>query len=103
MTLTDRMFSQDLLRDMVSLLDEVILPSLSLLPCNSGVAEEVWSMLKLLPYETRFVSCSDLTFNNLSVQRYMLYGYWKNKSYDRHPELVKVRTDILTRAKYIMK
>lgn len=39
---------------MVSLLDEVILPSLSLLPCNSGVAEEVWSMLKLLPYETRY-------------------------------------------------
>ena len=42
------------MRDMVSLLDEVVFPSLSLLPCNSGVAEEVWSMLKLLPYETRF-------------------------------------------------
>ena len=35
--------------------------------------------------------------------RYMLYGYWKNRSYDSHPELVRVRTDILNRAKYIMK
>ena len=39
----------------VSVLNEVVLPSLSLLPCNCGVAEEVWSMVKQLPYEIRCV------------------------------------------------
>ena len=37
----------------LSVLDEVILPSLSLLLCNCGIAEEIWAMVKLLPYETR--------------------------------------------------
>lgn len=35
-------------------LDEVLLPSLSLLPCNCSIAEETWSMLKCLPYQVRY-------------------------------------------------
>ena len=37
----------------VSLLDETVLPSLSLLHCNCSLAEEVWSVLKMLPYDVR--------------------------------------------------
>ena len=37
----------------LTVLDEAILPSLSLLSCNCGVAEETWSMVKQLPYERR--------------------------------------------------
>ena len=36
-------------------LDEVVLPALSLMPCNCGMAEETWAMVKQLPYETRLV------------------------------------------------
>lgn len=37
----------------VSLLDETVLPSLSLLHCNCSLAEEVWSVLRMLPYDVR--------------------------------------------------
>lgn len=50
---------QDLIRHFLSVLDEVILPSLSLLLCNCGIAEEVWAMVKLLPYATRSEVNSD--------------------------------------------
>ncbi len=36
-------------------MDEVVLPSLSLLPSNCGMAEELWAMIKALPYERRYV------------------------------------------------
>ena len=44
---------QELLRWYITVINSVILPSLSLLQCNCGMAEEVWSMIRLLPYETR--------------------------------------------------
>jgi THO complex subunit 2 len=42
-------------RGFVSTLDEVILPSIALLPSNCGMAEELWSMMKFLPYEKRYL------------------------------------------------
>jgi len=39
----------------LSTVDEVILPSLSLLPSNCGMAEELWAMIKSLSYEKRWV------------------------------------------------
>lgn len=35
------------------MLDEVLLPSMSLLPGNCCLSEELWSFLKLFPYELR--------------------------------------------------
>lgn len=46
---------ENVFRGFLSALDEVILPSVSLLPCNCGMAEELWAMVKLLPYERRWV------------------------------------------------
>ena len=34
----------------------MILPSISLLPSNCGMAEELWAMIKFLPYERRYLS-----------------------------------------------
>ena len=33
----------------------------------------------------------------------MLYGYWKNESYMLHPDLMIVKSETLTKGKYIMK
>ena len=47
-------FQEKVFQGFISLLDEVILPSLSLLPCNCGMTEELWAMIKFLPYERRY-------------------------------------------------
>jgi THO complex subunit 2 len=43
----------DVFHGFLTALDEAILPSVSLLSCNCGISEELWSMLKQLPYERR--------------------------------------------------
>lgn len=44
---------EDVFRGFLTLMDETILPSLSLLPSNCCMAEEVWRFLKLFKYEQR--------------------------------------------------
>ncbi|KAH7969434.1 hypothetical protein HPB52_017999 [Rhipicephalus sanguineus] len=41
----------DLRFDLLTLLGETLLPSLSLLECNCCVADEIWSLVKLFPYQ----------------------------------------------------
>ena len=43
----------DVFHGFLTVLDEAILPSVSLISCNCGISEELWSMLKQLPYERR--------------------------------------------------
>ncbi|XP_057313993.1 THO complex subunit 2-like [Hydractinia symbiolongicarpus] len=71
----------------LTLLDEVLLPSMSLLECNCCVAEELWGLLKRVPYEVR----------------YRLYATWKNHSYMYHPKLILTKAKTIKRAKYITK
>ncbi|XP_029643856.1 THO complex subunit 2 [Octopus sinensis] len=71
----------------LTILDEVLLPSLTLLPCNCCLSEELWSFLKLFPYELR----------------YRLYGHWKNETYTLHAKMIHAKVNCLERAKYIMK
>ncbi|XP_017775974.1 PREDICTED: THO complex subunit 2 isoform X2 [Nicrophorus vespilloides] len=73
--------------DIVSLLDHSVLPALSYLDCNCSIAEEIWSLLKLYPYQTR----------------YCLYSRWKNETYTIYPELLRKRGDSEKRIKNIMK
>ncbi|XP_077518841.1 THO complex subunit 2-like protein isoform X3 [Amblyomma americanum] len=77
----------DLRFDLLNLLGETLLPSLSLLDCNCCVADEIWSLVKLYPYQ----------------QRYLLYHHWKNSAYKSHPLLIRVKADSLKKIKYIMK
>ncbi|XP_068717940.1 THO complex subunit 2-like [Montipora capricornis] len=72
---------------LLTLLDEVLLPSISLLECNSSLAEELWTMMCRFPYELR----------------YRLYGQWKNESYLSHPRMLLAKAATIKRAKYITK
>ncbi|XP_062440473.1 THO complex subunit 2 isoform X3 [Rhea pennata] len=72
---------------LLSITDQVLLPSLSLMDCNACMSEELWGMFKTFPYQ----------------YRYRLYGQWKNETYNSHPLLVKVKAQTIDRAKYIMK
>ncbi|KAG8144557.1 hypothetical protein E2320_013047 [Naja naja] len=65
----DREKMEILFSCLLSITDQVLLPSLSLMDCNA----------------------------------YRLYGQWKNETYNSHPLLVKVKAQIIDRAKYIMK
>ncbi|XP_063232661.1 THO complex subunit 2 isoform X1 [Bacillus rossius redtenbacheri] len=73
--------------EVLTLLDEVILPSLSFMDCNCCVAEEVWNLLKLYPYQ----------------QRYCLYSRWKNDTCQSNAKLMRKRADALKKIKSLMK
>uniref|UniRef100_A0A672JPV9 THO complex subunit 2 n=1 Tax=Salarias fasciatus TaxID=181472 RepID=A0A672JPV9_SALFA len=81
------MKEETLLSCFLSVADQVLLPSLSLMECNACMSEELWGLFKLFPY----------------YHRYRLYGQWKNETYSSHPLLVKVKAQTVERAKYIMK
>ncbi|XP_043830646.1 THO complex subunit 2-like [Dromiciops gliroides] len=72
---------------LLSITDQVLLPSLTLMDCNACMSEELWGMFKTFPYQ----------------YRYRLYGQWKNETYDTHPNLIKAKAQTVDRAKYIMK
>ncbi|XP_030836802.1 THO complex subunit 2 isoform X1 [Strongylocentrotus purpuratus] len=73
--------------EMLSMIEQVILPSISMMPCNACLSEEVWSLMKMLPYH----------------RRYCLYARWINHCYGIHPPLIRVKANTTDRAKYIMK
>ena len=57
----------------LTLFEEVILPSLSLLASNCCLAEEIWLVLRVYPYQ----------------HRYRLYASWKKDSMERfHTQIV---------------
>uniref|UniRef100_A0A3P8WX89 THO complex subunit 2 n=1 Tax=Cynoglossus semilaevis TaxID=244447 RepID=A0A3P8WX89_CYNSE len=84
---TSKHFTETLLSCFLSIADQVLLPSLSLMECNACMSEELWGLFKLFPYQ----------------HRYRLFGQWKNETYSSHPLLVKVKAQTVERAKYIMK
>ncbi|XP_045763498.1 THO complex subunit 2 isoform X4 [Maniola jurtina] len=71
----------------LTVLDTAILPALTLMEGNCCMAEEVYTLLKLYPYQCR----------------YCLYARWKNESGERIPLLMRVRGNALQRIKHIMK
>ncbi|KAG5670760.1 hypothetical protein PVAND_001001 [Polypedilum vanderplanki] len=73
--------------DIISLLDSCVLPSLSYMSCNCCVAEEIWTVVKLFPYNIR----------------YALYNGWKNESYLLHPKLIRLRGEAEQDIKALMK
>ncbi|XP_058449396.1 THO complex subunit 2 [Malaya genurostris] len=73
--------------DILSLLDSAIMPSLSYMDCNCCVSEEVWSIVKLYPYQ----------------YRYSLYARWKNDTYLLQPKLIRRRGNAQKQIKALMK
>eukprot|EP00090_Calanus_glacialis_P000154 TRINITY_DN1009_c0_g1_i2.p1 TRINITY_DN1009_c0_g1~~TRINITY_DN1009_c0_g1_i2.p1 ORF type:complete len:1411 (-),score=541.96 TRINITY_DN1009_c0_g1_i2:289-4521(-) len=70
----------------LTLMDEVFLPSLSLLSSNCCLAEEIWSVLRHFPYE----------------QRYRLYDQWKGDTTTAHPILLRSKAAVLKSIKKLM-
>lgn len=68
-------------------MDAAILPALSYMDCNCCIAEEIWDVLKLYPYQIR----------------YCLYSRWKNETYTLYPDLLRKRGDAEKQIKNIMK
>ncbi|KPM11917.1 THO complex subunit 2-like protein, partial [Sarcoptes scabiei] len=71
--------------EVLSLMNVTILPSFSLFESNSALSEELWSLLKLFPYNERF----------------LLYNYWKIEPVN--PLLIKMKHFTMRKIKYIMK
>ncbi|KAJ1021191.1 hypothetical protein NDA16_003977 [Ustilago loliicola] len=63
-----------------------LLPALSLSPSNSGIVDEIWMLVRIMPYEKRF----------------SLYGQWKNDIYQL-PELRAAQAETEKEAKGILK
>ncbi|XP_022086856.1 THO complex subunit 2-like isoform X2 [Acanthaster planci] len=78
---------EEVYRQLLSLIEGTLLPSMSTLDNNACLSEEMWSLLKLMPYNIR----------------YCLYGRWKNSTYAIHPPLIRIKAVTTDRAKYIMK
>lgn len=83
----DKEKTEVILGCLLSITDQVLLPSLSLMDFNACMSEELWGMFKTFPYQ----------------HRYRLYGQWKNETYNSHPPLVKVKAQTIDKAKYIVK
>lgn len=73
--------------DILTLMDVTIFPALSYLDCNCCIAEEIWTLVKLYPYQIR----------------YCLYSRWKNETYSLNPDLLRKRADSEKQIKNIMK
>lgn len=76
-----------LYHEIISLLDSCVLPALSYMESNCCMSEEIWSVVKLFPYNVR----------------YALYSRWKNESYLVHPKLIRLRGNAEKEIKGLMK
>lgn len=73
--------------DIITLMDLTIFPSLSYLDCNCCISEEIWTLVRLYPYQIR----------------YCLYSRWKNETHYLYPDLLRKRADSEKQIKNIMK
>jgi len=73
--------------DLFTLLEEVFLPSLSLLNSNCCLAEEIWSLIRNFPYQ----------------HRYRLYDSWKGETMATQPILIRTKGNTFDNIKRIMK
>ena len=60
----------ELYYDALTLMDEVLLPALSLAECNCCLAEEIWTVLRVYPYNHRYDDNIESSLLNLRVVFY---------------------------------
>lgn len=53
---------ETLLSCFLSIADQVLLPSLSLMECNACMSEELWGLFKLFPYQHRWAATHTHTY-----------------------------------------
>lgn len=83
--LADPVASVAIRYDVHTVLDDAILPSISLVDSNCSLSEELWLLVKNFPYQ----------------MRYKLYTNWKNEP--QNALMIRTRAATLKRIKYIMK
>ena len=89
----------------LTLMDEVFLPSLSLLTSNCCLAEEIWSVLRHFPYEqVCYYHLYDyiVYIRSIVLQRYRLYDQWKGDTISAHPVLLRYKATVLKAIKKLM-
>ncbi len=93
-----------------TILNEVLLPSLSMISMNPCLAIELWNLLKLFPYELRyqFESITSifiiLFLTNLILKnRYHLYNNWRLSTYKHFPKLIRLKAECTEKIKYLLK
>ena len=79
--------SDELKEDVLLLIDEVLLPSLSLLDVNGCLAIELWLLIKLFPYDIR----------------YGLYERWHEETYRKTPQLIHMKHEVADKSRAILK
>lgn len=72
---------------LVDIIEDVLLPGLSLMKANCAMAEELWLLISQFQYQ----------------MRYRFYGRLKLVHLKKHPELVMVKVETQQRTKYVMK
>ena len=70
-----------------TILNEILLPSLSMISANPCLAIELWNLLKLFPYE----------------MRYNLYNNWRLNTYKHFPQLIRAKAECQEKIKYLLK
>lgn len=71
----------------MNMVRQYLLPALSQLHANPGIAYELWRLLELYPYQTR----------------YGLYGEWKESLYKMYPEMKVKKVDTEKESKGILR
>ena len=82
---TDEQHQQQ--EEILLIIDEVLLPSLSLLDVNGCLAIELWALIKLFPYDIR----------------YGLYGQWNEETYRKTAHLIFVKQDVTDKTRAILR
>lgn len=79
--------NNNLYYEIFSILDSAILPALSFMDCNCCIAEEIWNIIKLYPYQ----------------YRYSLYGRWKNDTFQQYAKLLRRKGETQKEIKHLVK
>jgi hypothetical protein len=83
----DSAFDSPLCSATENIIKGVLLPSISLLHINPAIVNEMWDVISVLPYESR----------------YRIYHYWCSKAYTTHPGLILVQARVLSESKQTMR
>ncbi|KAJ3351783.1 THO complex subunit 2 [Entophlyctis luteolus] len=71
----------------LSIISRFLFPALSMTDQNPSLANEIWLLVKLYPYD----------------RRYALYGEWKHRTYSSIPQLGVAKAGCISDAKYTMR
>ena len=97
------------LNSMMDIIDEFLLPSLSLAEMNSALSEELWTLLQGFSYEIRYRLYGRfvkeiINFQQLFINFSIIFSLFRWNSHTaRYSEIGVVRAKVIGRTKYVLK